>query len=114
MIGQPDSGTKSVVVSGEDIHGVVEGNFFFFQAEDGIRDYKVTGVQTCALPILPGAPPHPAGDPSSCHEYACGVCSHHNGSWSGLSLFLMCCWCCCPGPFWLFVQIGRASCRERV
>src|SRR2546426_6844046 len=30
--------------------------FFFFQAEDGIRDYKVTGVQTCALPIstIPG------------------------------------------------------------
>ena len=27
------------------------GLFFFFQAEDGIRDYKVTGVQTCALPI---------------------------------------------------------------
>ena len=26
-------------------------NFFFFQAEDGIRDYDVTGVQTCALPI---------------------------------------------------------------
>src|SRR5688500_20158877 len=25
--------------------------FCFFQAEDGIRDYKVTGVQTCALPI---------------------------------------------------------------
>src|SRR5256885_5068449 len=39
--------------------------FFFFQAEDGIRDYKVTGVQTCALPIyaprtaesLPGITP---------------------------------------------------------
>src|SRR5207302_3044756 len=30
---------------------------FFFQAEDGIRDFHVTGVQTCALPILrsPGA-----------------------------------------------------------
>src|SRR5256885_4522617 len=28
------------------------GFFFFFQAEDGIRDYKVTGVQTCALPIF--------------------------------------------------------------
>src|SRR5256885_4206845 len=28
--------------------------FFFFQAEDGIRDYKVTGVQTCALPISSG------------------------------------------------------------
>src|SRR5206468_6946916 len=26
--------------------------FFFFQAEDGIRDLIVTGVQTCALPIL--------------------------------------------------------------
>src|SRR5690606_23677572 len=26
--------------------------FFFFQAEDGIRDFHVTGVQTCALPIL--------------------------------------------------------------
>src|SRR5256885_4692020 len=30
--------------------------FFFFQAEDGIRDYKVTGVQTCALPISPTRP----------------------------------------------------------
>src|SRR2546430_13536027 len=28
--------------------------FFFFQAEDGIRDLTVTGVQTCALPILLG------------------------------------------------------------
>src|SRR5260370_2110907 len=27
--------------------------FFFFQAEDGIRDSRVTGVQTCALPIYP-------------------------------------------------------------
>src|SRR5699024_12097265 len=26
-------------------------NYFFFQAEDGIRDRNVTGVQTCALPI---------------------------------------------------------------
>src|SRR5437867_13131236 len=36
--------------------------FFFFQAEDGIRDRTVTGVQTCALPIWrgsrsPSAPP---------------------------------------------------------
>src|SRR6266511_5970218 len=32
--------------------------FFFFQAEDGIRDFHVTGVQTCALPILlPGQTP---------------------------------------------------------
>src|SRR5687767_2133207 len=37
-----------------------EGNhhhdYFFFQAEDGIRDKLVTGVQTCALPIFAGAP----------------------------------------------------------
>src|SRR3989475_5482484 len=39
--------------------------FFFFQAEDGIRDLTVTGVQTCALPISreldlePGAPCRP-------------------------------------------------------
>src|SRR2546430_8438776 len=32
--------------------------FFFFQAEDGIRDLTVTGVQTCALPISP----HPRAD----------------------------------------------------
>src|SRR5207244_6704151 len=31
------------------------GCFFFFQAEDGIRDDLVTGVQTCALPILASA-----------------------------------------------------------
>src|SRR5689334_23914653 len=31
--------------------------FFFFQAEDGIRDGTVTGVQTCALPISPRRPP---------------------------------------------------------
>src|SRR5437016_6579129 len=30
--------------------------FFFFQAEDGIRDWSVTGVQTCALPIFHRAP----------------------------------------------------------
>src|SRR3712207_8929176 len=30
--------------------------FFFFQAEDGIRDIGVTGVQTCALPICAGLP----------------------------------------------------------
>src|SRR5690606_39521387 len=31
---------------------------FFFQAEDGIRDFHVTGVQTCALPIFPPRLPH--------------------------------------------------------
>src|SRR5256885_16321939 len=46
--------------------------FCFFQAEDGIRDYKVTGVQTCALPICGGLPgPHRHQDrslgPADCH-----------------------------------------------
>src|SRR5690606_40826450 len=31
---------------------------FFFQAEDGIRDFHVTGVQTCALPIYPARGVH--------------------------------------------------------
>src|SRR5689334_24750345 len=34
------------------VHEVRLYNVFFFQAEDGIRDGTVTGVQTCALPIL--------------------------------------------------------------
>src|SRR6266404_310967 len=40
--------------------------FFFFQAEDGIRDKLVTGVQTCALPISPRWPssPRPSTLPS--------------------------------------------------
>src|SRR3712207_8437577 len=35
--------------------GPLCGCFFFFQAEAGIRDMGVTGVQTCALPILDGS-----------------------------------------------------------
>src|SRR5256885_3408507 len=51
--------------------------FFFFQAEDGIRDYKVTGVQTCALPISPrelrpGARCH-VDDPDLALDVAPGV-----------------------------------------
>src|SRR5256885_3684514 len=85
--------------------------FFFFQAEDGIRDYKVTGVQTCALPISPrAAPPY--------WWRSRGVaCSSRSAAdrWTGAS-------CraratsprprggrCIPER-----EIGRASCRERV
>src|SRR2546429_6737483 len=35
---------------------------FFFQAEDGIRDVAVTGVQTCALPIYTEQPPDSAAE----------------------------------------------------
>src|SRR2546430_8064125 len=48
--------------------------FFFFQAEDGIRDLTVTGVQTCALPIwLPSARP-------SCHDKI-SLAWRNPGSW---------------------------------
>src|SRR3712207_7404120 len=38
--------------------------FFFFQAEDGIRDIGVTGVQTCALPIFGSMRPAKTADQS--------------------------------------------------
>src|SRR6266496_5519044 len=70
--------------------------FFFFQAEDGIRDLYVTGVQTCALPILARfaayafCKAHAAGYGRlgwQCAylkarfpaEYAVGVLNHHAG-----------------------------------
>src|SRR5436309_11601230 len=42
-----------VVVDDRAPSGAVLASFFCVQAEDGIRDFHVTGVQTCALPILP-------------------------------------------------------------
>src|SRR5690606_39892936 len=88
---------------------------FFFQAEDGIRDFHVTGVQTCALPIcirihVPGR-----------HGRLCDPGIHTTGGrWHGGA-------CCSTilsasgrGPFLRGGRrnggrkIGRASCRERV
>src|SRR5437870_12947339 len=60
---------------------------FFFQAEDGIRDGHVTGVQTCALPI---SPPEFIDDRDSVAVVVEGEDRQ--------------------GP----LKIGRASCRERV
>src|SRR5256885_11051905 len=85
--------------------------FFFFQAEDGIRDYKVTGVQTCALPIYVPA--------QQVRKLAVG------GVFS-LTLLAVLLWgarALAAAPVMVtvlnptgdtFVQIGRASCRERV
>src|SRR5205085_5817741 len=56
-------------------------SFFFFQAEDGIRDLTVTGVQTCALPILvpftPSAPAEIASAPAVIETgfFACNFAS---------------------------------------
>src|SRR2546427_3328828 len=60
---------------------VISG-FFFFQAEDGIRDLTVTGVQTCALPI--------SGRPAPCrtslhhrHLAAQRPCTRSRSCWRG-------------------------------
>src|SRR3712207_7156044 len=85
--------------------------FFFFQAEDGIRDIGVTGVQTCALPILHalGAALYRAGRYEEAVER---LRESDEVGWFG--------------PVnWLVLalahhrlgqpdEIGRASCRERV
>src|SRR6266511_2663533 len=48
--------------------------FFFFQAEDGIRDFHVTGVQTCALPIWSaGTAASPGASPG--YGYAATACT---------------------------------------
>src|SRR5687768_18245229 len=88
---------------------------FFFQAEDGIRDVAVTGVQTCALPIcsaeatiprLPGGlqprrmrVPVPSPPPQHIVTMACSE-SLRSSSYTALVTRME--------------QIGRASCRERV
>src|SRR3989475_8784012 len=80
MLCSPQSVTWSLILSGvgvsiylnalvESVARVLTFFFFFFQAEDGIRDLTVTGVQTCALPIslLVGelrSRPHPVLGPS--------------------------------------------------
>src|SRR2546430_16966494 len=81
---------------------------FFFQAEDGIRDLTVTGVQTCALPILifpatDGIEPFAQVPPSDKNPRIVTVLYLGN-------LFTE------KGVFVLLeaAEIGRASCRERV
>src|SRR5207302_2273537 len=75
---------------------------FFFQAEDGIRDFHVTGVQTCALPIYRGEeesprPPRFAGYGHADRERRRQDQDRQRNRRGSF-------------PRW----IGRASCRERV
>src|SRR6478609_3821593 len=53
--------------------------FFFFQAEDGIRDKLVTGVQTCALPILAGDGRGRCRRPRWWYAFG-SLCFHRNGN----------------------------------
>src|SRR5687767_15756448 len=91
------------------------GYVFFFQAEDGIRDKLVTGVQTCALPIY-----------SSTRLFGRGVLSGvgvRRALSVAIRLFSKSTRSLRMTDFWPFssmnwttlsLKIGRASCRERV
>src|SRR5215213_11993986 len=50
--------------------------FFFFQAEDGIRDWSVTGVQTCALPISSGVAELPMPEDGADPLWLLGEAAH--------------------------------------
>src|SRR5690606_40617540 len=86
---------------------------FFFQAEDGIRDFHVTGVQTCALPIFRAAQSERSPRSRSTRSAAsvplgslpCTLPATHR---IGTPRSVIC-FASASG-----VQIGRASCRERV
>src|SRR5437879_11960835 len=82
---------------------------FFVQAEDGIRDTSVTGVQTCALPIFGGGPAYHQRDRSRPPEH--GLTSPHTGRTIARTMGRWRAWFTFTGPA---REIGRASCRERV
>src|SRR2546430_15816310 len=75
---------------------------FFFQAEDGIRDLTVTGVQTCALPIC-GRELAVGGCQRATAGQGCGGQRGDPGRTESSSFHVF------PPT-----EIGRASCRERV
>src|SRR5690606_40041810 len=52
----------------------------FFQAEDGIRDFHVTGVQTCALPISPFPQRASSSDPGQAVSRALSARTSHAGA----------------------------------
>src|SRR2546425_4430997 len=86
--------------------------FFFFQAEDGIRDKLVTGVQTCALPIssVRGTQIGPSVNRNPPASFSIFVPDETISSSAGSFLMI------CAGVSLIATlgEIGRASCRERV
>src|SRR5258706_5656207 len=86
--------------------------FFFFQAEDGIRDWSVTGVQTCALPISRGRAYvyEPRVTEQDCVAAASGsfVQRVFGGALKPMLVHFI------EQRRLTRKEIGRASCRERV
>src|SRR2546430_6962788 len=87
--------------------------FFFFQAEDGIRDLTVTGVQTCALPISELATEARSNTPARalvrlCHADGRSVEKSATGDGPVDAAFKA------IEAATGIAEIGRASCRERV
>src|SRR5260370_14226395 len=88
--------------------------FFFFQAEDGIRDSSVTGVQTCALPISPWL------ERAALYRAQFSLCTareqRHTACGRASPMDACSGFASQPRSITrdLRLEIGRASCRERV
>src|SRR5690625_7738862 len=80
--------------------------FLFFQAEDGIRDGHVTGVQTCALPILKETLKEHVKELNELTIYSEEELKSQVKSTKGYVEAII--------SIILQLEIGRASCRERV
>src|SRR5438067_10589985 len=87
---------------------------FFFQAEDGIRDRNVTGVQTCALPIWISSisPRERSSRPRRClRDQTIADCGLRIADLAGTAVAAVTASVLLDRQD---SQIGRASCRERV
>src|SRR5699024_11823738 len=91
---------------------------FFFQAEDGIRDRNVTGVQTCALPILDSMGWSITLGVIFCLLFWCVAKAANSGVptkfQSAIEMIIEFVDSSVRDTFHGKSQIGRASCRERV
>src|SRR5258706_3667777 len=88
--------------------------FFFFQAEDGIRDWSVTGVQTCALPISSATELRRFRVHSLFQPPGGTMLPFFRALRFFSTLLLVCSIPLRAQDMPLRVEIGRASCRERV
>src|SRR5699024_11869279 len=91
--------------------------FFFFQAEDGIRDRNVTGVQTCALPIFLKLEQQVGGHVLAQIQRAVrrdDVVDDVLGDLRAVGEILLKAVLEAAHQRFSLVEIGRASCRERV